>query len=146
MSRIIPEYKITEVPKIKLVEFISIQYQLHHFIKENLKLLSAYFIKMKQVILKKSPIRGKKYRAIFEPEGRHVDFGAIGYSDYTLHKDQARMKRYLGRHKGMHENWGPSGKLTAGWWSRWLLWSKPSLGSAIHVVERKLNRPIRKAF
>jgi len=102
---------------------------------------------MKRVaVLSKSPINGKKYRVVFEPEGRHVDFGAIGYSDYTIHKDPTRMKRYLGRHKGMHENWGPSGRYTAGWWSRWLLWSRPSLGSAIRVVAHKLNRPIRKAF
>lgn len=97
---------------------------------------------MKKVILTKSPINGKKYRAKFEPEGKHVDFGAVGYSDYTKHKDPQRMKRYLTRHSGMHENWGPSGKYSAGWWSRWLLWSKPSMASAIHVVSRKLSRPI----
>jgi hypothetical protein len=100
----------------------------------------------KSVVLSKSPIKGKKYRVTFSPEGRHVDFGAVGYSDFTLHKDPARMKRYLGRHRGMHENWSPSGLYTAGWWSRWLLWSKSSLGSAIRVVEHKLNRPIRKSF
>lgn len=100
---------------------------------------------MKSVVLSKSPIKGKKYRVTFSPEGRHVDFGAIGYSDYTIHKDPERMKRYLVRHR-TRENWGPSGRFTAGWWSRWILWSKSSLDSAIRVAARKLNRPIRKSF
>ena len=100
---------------------------------------------MKRVVLSKSPIKGKKYRVTFEPEGRHVDFGAVGYSDYTIHKDPERMKRYLVRHR-TRENWGASGKYTAGWWSRWLLWSRSSLGSAIRVAAHKLNRPIRKSF
>ena len=47
----------------------------------------------KSVVLSKSPIKGKKYRVTFAPEGRHVDFGALGYSDYTIHKDPVRMKR-----------------------------------------------------
>jgi hypothetical protein len=34
----------------------------------------------------KSPNKRKKYRVIFENKSK-VDFGAAGYSDYTLHKD-----------------------------------------------------------
>jgi hypothetical protein len=96
------------------------------------------------VILSKSPNPKKKYRATFLENGKHVDFGANGYSDYTIHKNYTRMKRYLHRHSGMGENWSNSGKYTAGYWSRWLLWSKPSIASAIAAVSRRLKQPIRK--
>ena len=98
------------------------------------------------VILRKSPNPKKKYRAIFLENGKHVDFGARGYSDYTIHKNSTRMKRYLNRHSGMGENWSPSGKYSAGWWSRWLLWSKPSLQAAIESVSRRLRTRILKRF
>lgn len=96
------------------------------------------------VILKKSPNPKKKYRAIFVENGKHVDFGARGYSDYTIHKDYSRMKRYLVRHSRMGENWSLSGKHTAGWWSRWLLWNKPTLQAAIASVARRLRTRIQK--
>ena len=96
------------------------------------------------VILMKSPKREKKFRAIFKTNGKHVDFGQKGYSDYTIHKDPVRMKRYLGRHSHMGENWSLSGKYSAGFWSRWLLWSKPSLGAAISSVSKRLKQPIQK--
>lgn len=96
------------------------------------------------VILTKSPNPKKKYRAIFVKNGKHVDFGARGYSDYTMHKDRMRMKRYLVRHGRMGEDWTPSGKYSAGWWSRWLLWSKPSFQAAINDVSRRLRTPIVK--
>lgn len=81
-----------------------------------------------------------KFKAIF-PEGRTVHFGRKGYSDYTLHKDKARMKRYVIRHR-RRENWGRSGQYTAGFWSRWLLWSRPSLRGAIARTQRVLGRRI----
>lgn len=96
------------------------------------------------VILKRSPNPKKKYRAIFIENGKHVDFGARGYSDYTIHKDPIRMKRYLDRHARMGENWRISGKYSAGWWSRWLLWSKPNLQAAIASVARRLRTRIVK--
>ena len=98
------------------------------------------------VILTRSPNPKKKYRAIFIENGKHVDFGAKGYSDYTIHGDTLRMHRYLHRHSGMGENWSPSGKYTAGYWSRWLLWSRPSMRSAIALVSKRLRQPIQKRF
>ena len=96
------------------------------------------------ILLTKSPKREKKFRVTFSGEHpRHVDFGQKGYSDYTIHKDSARMKRYIGRHAHMGENWGVTGKYTAGFWSRWLLWSKPSLRAAIASVSKRLKQPIR---
>ena len=64
-----------------------------------------------------------------------MDFGASGYSDYTVHKDAARMRRYLVRRHG-HENWTRSGVATAGFWSRWILWSEPSLNAAVQNTQK----------
>lgn len=91
--------------------------------------------------LTKSPLAKKKFR-VFLPDGRKVDFGAKGYSDYTIHKDEARMKRYLVRHQ-KRENWSKSGVATAGFWSRWILWSEPSLRGAINKTERLIGNKIR---
>lgn len=84
----------------------------------------------------KSPKKTKKYRVIVE--GVNIDFGAEGYSDYTKHKDKERMKRYLLRHK-KNENWGKTGIKTAGFWSRWILWNKPTLMQSIKNIERKFK-------
>lgn len=87
--------------------------------------------------LKKGP---KKFRVTME-NGRRVEFGAKGYSDYTLHGDYNRMQRYLKRHK-KREDWSKRGIYTAGFWSRWLLWSKPSLNGAIKLIENKFKTKI----
>ena len=92
----------------------------------------------KHVIVYKSPKPEKKWRATFVDDGKHVDFGLSGYSDYTKHKDHARMLRYVQRHRGMHETWSYPGRFSAGFWSRWLLWSKPSMTGALRVVRKKL--------
>lgn len=90
--------------------------------------------------LTKSPSVSKKFRVIL-PDGRKVDFGAKGYSDYTIHKDKERMKRYLIRHQ-KRENWTKSGVATAGFWSRWILWSEPNLRAAIRKTQRVLGNKI----
>jgi hypothetical protein len=86
--------------------------------------------------------------AIF-PNGKVVRFGRKGYSDYTIHGDKKRMERYLVRHGGDpqgtrsgRENWGRSGRQTAGFWSRWLLWSKPSFQAALRQTQKILGQKI----
>ena len=97
---------------------------------------------VKKVILKKSPRKEKKWMIELD-NGKKVHFGATGYSDYTKHKDHDRMKRYEARHK-KRENWGKSGISTAGFWSKWLLWNKPTLGSSIKDTEKRFNIKIVK--
>lgn len=82
-----------------------------------------------------------KFMAVF-PEGKVVRFGRVGYSDYTIHKDKLRMERYITRHR-KRETWGKNGQYTAGFWSRWLLWSKPSLDAARKETQRVLGRSVR---
>lgn len=81
-----------------------------------------------------------KFTAVF-PDGSKVHFGRKGYSDYTKHKDKERMELYLTRHRS-RENWARSGAKTAGFWSRWLLWSSPSLNVARRKTEKVLGKKI----
>lgn len=80
----------------------------------------------------------KKFTAIFQ-DGSKIHFGGKGYSDYTIHKDPSRMRRYLARHGRMGETWSKKGIKTAGFWSRWLLWSKPSLEDAKKLISKKFG-------
>ena len=116
-----------------------------------------------RVHLKKSPRFDKKFRVTFENE-RVIDFGAKGHSDYTIHKDPMRMRSYVSRHGGFipyivrqhkdpkfvhetmldvnrsdRENWGKTGIYTAGFWSRWLLWSYPDLERAKKFTSKKFD-------
>jgi hypothetical protein len=81
-----------------------------------------------------------KFMAVF-PDGHVTRFGRKGYSDYTKHRDKMRMERYLTRHRA-RENWGRSGSKTAGFWSRWLLWSEPDFNKALRRTEKVLGKKI----
>lgn len=97
--------------------------------------------------LQKSKNPKKKYTVtVFKDDKKlkTIHFGATGYSDYTKHKDKYRMKLYDSRHKP-RENWTKSGITTAGFWSKWILWSKPSLKEAINYTSKKFNIKIIKS-
>jgi len=91
-----------------------------------------------KVLLRNSPKSEKKYRVTFE-DGKSVDFGGKGYSDFTIHKDPERMRRYLARHSRMGETWNKTGIRTAGFWSRWLLWSRPSMPEAKKYITKRFG-------
>jgi hypothetical protein len=95
---------------------------------------------MNEIILKKSNRKDKKFMVIIEDKVIH--FGGKGYSDYTIHKDKERKKRYIIRHK-KNENWNKSGIKTAGFWSRWILWNKPSLKESIENLQKKYKINIK---
>jgi hypothetical protein len=73
----------------------------------------------------------------------NIKFGAIKqngepYEDYTIHKDIKRKTLYETRHI-VREDWNdPS---TAGFWSKWILWNKPTIDSSLqHTLKQfKLN-------
>lgn len=94
-----------------------------------------------KILLSPSHIKGKKWSVIVD--GKITHFGAKGYSDFTIHKDAERKDRYISRHKS-RENWKKSGIHTAGFWSRWLLWNKPSLSASIKDIENRFNVKIIK--
>lgn len=68
---------------------------------------------------------------------KKISFGAKGMSDYTIHKDPERKKRYIERHSGMNEDWNDP--LTAGALSRWILWNKPSFEDSIKDFKKRFN-------
>ena len=76
----------------------------------------------------------KKYYIITK-DNKRVYFGAAGYSDFTKHKDEERKQRYIKRHK--NEDWSKSGIDTAGFWSRWLLWHKPSIKESYEDIKKR---------
>jgi hypothetical protein len=81
-----------------------------------------------------------KYTAIIEDNSKihKVHFGAIGYQSYPDHKNAERKRLYILRHK-TNENWTKSGVLTAGFWSRWVLWNRDTLKESIVDVRRRFN-------
>lgn len=97
-------------------------------------------------ILERSSSSAKKFKVTItdnqKQTKRTVQFGAKGYSDYTIHKDYERMQRYNIRHQ-KREDWTKRGLYTAGFWSKWILWNKPSLNASIRDTENKFNIKIR---
>lgn len=94
--------------------------------------------KLKLVKISKSPKKDKKLMAIFEKDGKEIvrHFGAKGYSDFTIHKNPERMRRYSERHKS-RENW--KDPTTPGALSKYILWNKPSLSASIADYKRRFN-------
>ena len=63
----------------------------------------------------------KKYM-IYDPKNnKWVNFGQMGYEDYTKHRDKTRRKNYLTRTKGMLGDW-KNNKYSANNLSRRVLW------------------------
>ncbi len=79
----------------------------------------------------------KKYYIITN-DNKKVYFGATGYSDFTLHKNEQRKQLYIYRHKN-NENWSKSGINSAGFWSRWLLWNLPTISSSYQDIKKRFN-------
>ena len=79
---------------------------------------------------------GKHKYFIITSSGHKVHFGAKGYQDFTIHKDEDRKHRYINRHQA-RENWGKSGIDTAGFWSRFLLWNKSTIRESYNDIKKR---------
>jgi Family of unknown function (DUF5754) len=79
---------------------------------------------MNTITISRSNVKGKKYKAVYSNNGT-INFGAKGYSDYTIHKNDDRKANYLQRH--IHDPHDPH---TAGELSRTILWSKKNIHAA----------------
>ena len=93
-----------------------------------------------EVVISKSTNKNKEFDAIVD--GKKISFGAVGYSDYTIHKDPERKERYIARHV-KREDWNKSGIKTAGYWSKHLLWNKDTLTKSIDDISKKHNLNIK---
>jgi hypothetical protein len=65
-----------------------------------------------------------------------LNIGQKGAPDFTKTGDEEQKARYIDRHKA-REDWKLSGILTAGFWSKNLLWNKPTLEESIKDVKEK---------
>ena len=86
---------------------------------------------MKVILTKTANVRGNKYAA--RVGNKTIHFGAVGYADFTTHKDPPRKEKYLACHQ--HEDW--DGPTTAGFWARHLLWNKDTLYGAIRDLKKR---------
>ena len=55
-------------------------------------------------VLTRSKAKNKKY-AIQTPNGKIINFGQMGYEDYTKHKDETRRQNYLRRTSNINGDW-----------------------------------------
>ena len=93
-----------------------------------------------EIAITKSTNKNKEFDAIVD--GKKISFGAVGYSDYTIHKNPERKERYITRH-AKREDWNKSGLKTAGYWSKHLLWNKDTLTKSISDISKKHNLNIK---
>lgn len=100
---------------------------------------------MTTIELSKSDKKEKKYKVKVKENNsvKTIHFGAKGMSDYTKNKDPQRKENYTSRH-AKRENWNKSGIDTAGFWSKNLLWNKPTITDSIKDIEKRFNVNIIK--
>jgi hypothetical protein len=92
---------------------------------------------MNNIIIQKSKNKDKKFTAIID--NKKINFGSSSYEDYTQHKNEARKKSYLSRHK--HDKYNDVNY--AGFYSTNLLWNKPTLKESIQATNKKYNVNIK---
>ena len=90
-----------------------------------------------EVIISKSKKPDKKYDARINGS-KTVSFGQKMASDFTKHKDTDRKERYIDRHKA-REDWTKSGVKTAGFYSKHVLWNKPTLKESIDDINKRFK-------
>lgn len=73
---------------------------------------------------------------IITKTNKRIYFGSAKHENFTIHKDEERKARYIKRHQS-RENWNDPN--TAGFWSRWLLWNKPTLTESLQDIRTRLK-------
>jgi hypothetical protein len=85
----------------------------------------------------KSDKPDKKYYIITKND-KKVYFGQASASDFTKHKNEERKQRYIKRHeKNELKYWNKSGIDTASFWSRFLLWEKPTINESYEYIKKR---------
>ena len=74
-----------------------------------------------------------------EGRRRTIHFGDSKIKYYTLHSPlerECRKQAYISRHKA-NEDWNDP--LTAGFWSKHILWNLPTVTASLQATKRKFN-------
>jgi len=91
------------------------------------------------IYIKNSWRKDKRYVALIDKFAVH--FGQQNAENYTIHKNPIRKQRYILRHSATGlEDW--SNPLKPAYWSRWLLWHKPSLKDSAKDIEKMLGTKV----
>lgn len=81
-----------------------------------------------------------KYTVILEDKETNkkktIHFGAYNMDDFTLTKNEEQKQRYIKRHQA-NEKW--NNPLSAGFWSRWILWNLPTVKASLKYVKQHYN-------
>ena len=90
--------------------------------------------------IKKANDDKHKYIAVLQDgsKAHNIAFGAKGYNDFTKTQNEDKKSSYISRHK-VREDWCKSGILTAGFWSRWILWNKPTIEESVKYTIKKFH-------
>jgi len=96
---------------------------------------------MKLISITKSPLKGKKWRALFEHDGHggtrfKTDFGDIKYQDLTQHGDEKRAALYRARHKKDLDTNNPT---RAGFLSYYILWGSPNFEANVRNYKKMFH-------
>ena len=87
-----------------------------------------------EVVITKPKKPDKKYDARIDGT-KSVSFGQKMASDFTKHKNTDRKEAYLARHK-KNEDWTKTGATSAGFYSKHVLWNKPTLKESIDDINK----------
>lgn len=93
---------------------------------------------MPKYILFDSPRQDKRF-AVMNEEGKVIHFGQPGATTYSDGATDKKKAAYLARHSKGGENWEYSGRDTAGFWSRWLLWNKNSVKASMRDLKSRFG-------
>jgi hypothetical protein len=68
---------------------------------------------------------------------KKVYFGAAGYDDFTLSKNEEQKARYLKRHRGMGEDY--TNIYSPGALAKYILWNKPTISASIKDANERFG-------
>ena len=78
--------------------------------------------------INKSNRKINKYKAVIDGKNE-IHFGHSSYQDFTTHKDPKRKENYIARTS--NQDHSKANIASPSWMSRFILWEKPTLKSAI---------------
>jgi hypothetical protein len=96
-----------------------------------------------EIKIKRSNKPDKKFMVTID--NKTIHFGSKPNKDFTIYSQESKeiadkkKKAYIARHSKLNENWNKSGIKSAGFWSKHILWNKPTLRESIKDTEKRFN-------